>query len=164
MAKTKNFIEALDAKLAADPELAGQVDQESLNVEIAQQVQILREEFGLTQKELAQKIGTSQSVISRIEDADYDGHSLSLLRRIADALGKKLCVKFCSEEQKRHLLSASTGSEVKIIVRSIAGQQMTTQRGLYNSDVYGQAQEISMANVSVGAAFVGPSHLLAISE
>ena len=41
---------------------------------------------GLTQKELARRIGTSQSVIARLEDADYKGHSLSMLRRIADAL------------------------------------------------------------------------------
>ena len=50
----------------------------------------------LTQEKLADLAGTKQSVISRIEDADYYGHSLRLLRRIARALGKKLRVEFCA--------------------------------------------------------------------
>jgi transcriptional regulator with XRE-family HTH domain len=49
---------------------------------------------GLTQAQLAKLIGTDQSVISRLEDADYDGHSMSMLRRIATALGKKLEIRF----------------------------------------------------------------------
>ena len=49
---------------------------------------------GLTQAELAQLVGTTQSVISRLEDADYEGHSLSMLQRIADALHQRLEVRF----------------------------------------------------------------------
>jgi len=45
---------------------------------------------GLTLRELAERIGTKQSVIARLEDADYEGHSLSMLKRIADAVGKRL--------------------------------------------------------------------------
>mgnify|MGYP001586767774 CR=1 FL=1 len=52
----------------------------------------LRMEAGLTQKELAKRVGTTQSVISRIEDADYDGHSLSILNRIATSLNRRLVV------------------------------------------------------------------------
>jgi predicted transcriptional regulator len=46
----------------------------------------------LTQEQLAERIGTTQSVISRLEDCDYDGHSLSMLNRIAGALNKRLTV------------------------------------------------------------------------
>jgi len=113
MPKSKNIIDAFRAELAADPTLAGLVEQESLHVEIAEEVFSLRKAAGLSQKQLAEMIGTSQSVISRIEDADYDGHSLSLLRRIASALGKKLLVKFCSEEQKTRLQAIATSSEAK---------------------------------------------------
>lgn len=49
---------------------------------------------GLTQKQLAAMVGTDQSVISRLEDADYRGHSLSLLSRIAAALGKRVEFRF----------------------------------------------------------------------
>jgi len=48
---------------------------------------------GLTQRELAERIGTKQSVIARLEDADYEGHSLSMLKRIADAVGKRLEIR-----------------------------------------------------------------------
>lgn len=49
---------------------------------------------GLTQTQLAKMVGTDQAVISRLEDADYEGHSLTMLRRIAEALGKKLDIRF----------------------------------------------------------------------
>ena len=42
------------------------------------------------QAELADMIGTTQSVISRLEDTDYDGHSLTMLSRIASVLNQKL--------------------------------------------------------------------------
>ena len=48
----------------------------------------------LTQKQLADLIGSDQAVISRLEDADYEGHSLSMLRRIARVLGKRLDIRF----------------------------------------------------------------------
>ena len=52
----------------------------------------MRTEAGLTQSQLAGLVGTTQSVISRLEDSDYDGHSLSMLTRIAEALHKKVSV------------------------------------------------------------------------
>ncbi len=61
---------------------------------VARQIRSLREKAGLTQRELATRVGTTASVICRLEDADYEGHSLSMLRRIADALGKDLDVRF----------------------------------------------------------------------
>lgn len=47
---------------------------------------------GLTQKQLAERVGTTQSVIARLEDADYSGHSLFMLQRIASVLDRKLVV------------------------------------------------------------------------
>ena len=52
----------------------------------------LRTEAGLTQAQLAELVGTTQSAISRLEDTDYEGHSLSMLRKIARALGRRLLV------------------------------------------------------------------------
>ncbi len=63
-------------------------------MDIAEQIYNLRTEMGLSQKELADKLGTSASVICRLEDADYEGHSLSMLRRIAAALDKRVKVSF----------------------------------------------------------------------
>ncbi len=52
----------------------------------------------MSQKELAELIGTTQSVISRLEDADYEGHSLSVLSRIAKAMNQKLTVVMTTED------------------------------------------------------------------
>ncbi len=49
---------------------------------------------GLTQKQLADRVGTKQSAIARLEDADYDGHSLSMLQKNAVALNQKVGIKF----------------------------------------------------------------------
>ena len=56
----------------------------------------LRAKAGLSQRALAQKVGTTASVICRLEDADYEGHSLAMLRRIAAALGKRIEIRFVS--------------------------------------------------------------------
>ena len=93
MARTRNFADVIRAKLAADPKLAKGVLEESFNSNVAQQVYDARMAAGLTQQELAERCGTQQSVISRIEDADYYGHSLRLLQRIAEALGRVVRVE-----------------------------------------------------------------------
>jgi transcriptional regulator with XRE-family HTH domain len=55
--------------------------------DIAVQLASLRKKAGLSQKELAKKVGTSQQQISRLESPSYEGHSLSMLHRVAEALG-----------------------------------------------------------------------------
>jgi len=74
------------------PERKAAVEAERVNAEAAQMIYDLRTDAGLSQQELADLIGTTQSVISRLESADYEGHSLSMLNRIAKALNQKLTV------------------------------------------------------------------------
>ena len=59
-------------------------------IDLALLVREMRENAGLTQAELAKKVGTTQSVIARLEDAEYTGHSLAMLERIATACGVAL--------------------------------------------------------------------------
>ena len=59
-------------------------------VDLALLLREMREDAGLTQTELARKVGTAQSVIARLEDAEYTGHSLTMLERIAAACGVAL--------------------------------------------------------------------------
>jgi ribosome-binding protein aMBF1 (putative translation factor) len=56
-------------------------------IDLALLVREMREDAGLTQAELARKVGTTQSVITRLEDAEYTGHSLTMLERIAAVCG-----------------------------------------------------------------------------
>ena len=62
--------------------------------EVAGTIYRLRSRAKLTQKALADLVGTGASVISRLEDADYTGHSLATLRRIAAALGRRVEIRF----------------------------------------------------------------------
>jgi ribosome-binding protein aMBF1 (putative translation factor) len=59
-------------------------------VDLAVLVREMREDSGLTQTELAKKVGTAQSVIARLEDAEYTGHSLTMLERVAAVCGVAL--------------------------------------------------------------------------
>jgi ribosome-binding protein aMBF1 (putative translation factor) len=85
----------------ADPKLRRLVEKATLNAMVAQLVYQGRADAGLTQGQLARLVGTRQSVISRLEDADYEGHSLSMLRRVAAALGKRLEVRFVNDSTPR---------------------------------------------------------------
>jgi transcriptional regulator with XRE-family HTH domain len=62
--------------------------------EIARKIYALRTKAGLTQRELAKLVGTSASAICRLEDADYEGHSMAMLKRIAEALHKRVEIRF----------------------------------------------------------------------
>jgi DNA-binding XRE family transcriptional regulator len=64
------------------------------NAEVARGIHELRTAAGLTQTQLAKLIGTTASVICRLEDADYEGHSLAMLRRIAAALHQRVEIRF----------------------------------------------------------------------
>ena len=66
--------------------------------EVAQQINDLRVARRLSQKELADLVGTTASVICRLEDADYRGHTMNMLRRIAQALNCRVEVSFRDEE------------------------------------------------------------------
>src|SRR5262245_28703503 len=94
MARTTDFADVIRAELAADPKLAEAVEDELFNATLAEMVLRAREDAEFTQEQLANEVGTTQSVISRIEDANYSGRSLRLLRRIAKALGKRIRIEF----------------------------------------------------------------------
>jgi ribosome-binding protein aMBF1 (putative translation factor) len=92
VSKTKDFAKALRRKLASRPRLRAAVEREQLSAAIATLIYEARSEAKLTQRQLADMVGTQQSVIARLEDADYSGHSLGMLARIASALNRRLTV------------------------------------------------------------------------
>jgi ribosome-binding protein aMBF1 (putative translation factor) len=99
--KSKDALDFLyDRYIKGDPEQEASLEEERANMEVARKIYDLRNKAGLTQKELAKRVGTTASVICRLEDADYEGHSLSMLRRIASALGKKVEIRFVSVGSK----------------------------------------------------------------
>jgi ribosome-binding protein aMBF1 (putative translation factor) len=93
MAKTNDGMKIIDNMIKDDAKMRLMCFQATLCAHVAQSIYDARMEAGLSQKELAQMIGTTQSVISRLEDADYEGHSLSMLSRIALALNREVKIE-----------------------------------------------------------------------
>jgi ribosome-binding protein aMBF1 (putative translation factor) len=105
MAKKKRTItdavEIAIQELGDTPELRARIEEEKLNIRVAQMIYDARQKAKLTQKQLAELIGTKQQVIARLEDADYEGHSLTMLQRIAAALGRRLEVSMTPVRRRR---------------------------------------------------------------
>ena len=101
MARTKNALDIIDRLTGDDADLRAMIDEETVNAQVARMIFAARTQAGLTQKELAERIGTRQPVIARLEDADYAGHSLSMLQRVAAALGKSLEIRLLPSKRKR---------------------------------------------------------------
>ena len=81
-----NFDLYLEEQLK-DPDFAARFERAGEAWDVALQLTALREKAGLSQKDLARKLHTSQQQISRLESPAYEGHSLSMLRRVAEVLG-----------------------------------------------------------------------------
>lgn len=91
--KKTNFDKYLDEQLR-DPDFAARFERAGEAWDIALQISALREQAGLSQKDLARSLHTSQQQISRLESPGYEGHSLTTLRRIAQALHSRVRVVF----------------------------------------------------------------------
>ncbi len=83
----------LKEELFESEEVKEEYDKLNVIYEIKKQIIRYRIENDLTQKELADKIGTKQSAISRLENDDYN-FSVEFLDKIAKALDKKLEIRF----------------------------------------------------------------------
>lgn len=94
MAKTKDALKILERVTGADAQLRELVTEETFNAHVARLIYQARTEAGLTQQQLAELVGTKQPDIARLEDADYQGHSLTMLHRIATALNQRLEIAF----------------------------------------------------------------------
>ncbi len=105
MAKKKSTSAALEYAhrrfFAGKPERLVELEEARASAEVARKVYDLRSKAKLTQKELAKRVGTTASVISRLEDDDYQGHSLVMLRRIATALNKRVEIRFVAVKNRR---------------------------------------------------------------
>jgi transcriptional regulator with XRE-family HTH domain len=91
-----------------DPAFAARFEEAGEAWDIALQITRLRESAGLSQAELARQLQTSQQQISRLESPSYEGHSLSMLRRLATALHArvKVVLEPLPEPASRHPHSA----------------------------------------------------------
>ena len=91
--KTTDAVDILHRRyVEGDPGMEDLIKKERIRAEVAAELYQLRTQLGLSQRALAKKSNTSASVICKLENADYDGDSLAMLRRIAAALNKRVQV------------------------------------------------------------------------
>ena len=89
--KTTDAVDILHRRyVEGDPEMEALIKEERIRAEVAAELYQLRTQLGLSQRALAKKSGTSASVICKLENADYEGDSPTMLRQIAAALNKRV--------------------------------------------------------------------------
>ncbi len=99
--RTTDAVEILHRRyFQGKPERLAELEEARANHDVALKIHALRESAGLTQAALAKLVGTTPSVICRLEDADYQGHSLTMLRRIAAALDRRVDIRFLPARRK----------------------------------------------------------------
>ena len=137
--KTTDALTILDELIGDDPQTRDSIAEESSKQHMARLIYGVRATAGLTQKELAHRIGTSQSVIARLEDADYGGHSLTMLRRIADALNLTVAISLKPKHQGGYrpaFLEEPATSSIKFV----------TQRPQIDAEAYKPKRSDTQAN------------------
>jgi ribosome-binding protein aMBF1 (putative translation factor) len=107
MAQTKNALKILKNVTGNSEAVKDGIAQAKINFEVAQMIYDARTKAGLSQSELAALIGTKQPVIARLEDADYEGHSLTMLQRVAAALEQRLELRFVPKKSRARRRSPS---------------------------------------------------------
>ena len=96
------------------PDRLASLEAERLNARIAAAIYELRTHAGLTQGQLAKYIGTTASVISRLEDTDYNGHSLNLLKKIAAVFAGRIEIRFVPAEKSQRFLLSPEGTKIHL--------------------------------------------------
>ena len=97
---TSDAVEILHRRYFKGKPERAELEEERANAEVGRKLYALRTEVGLSQRDLAKLVGTTASVICRLEDADYEGHSLAMLRRVANALEKRVEIRFLPLQKK----------------------------------------------------------------
>lgn len=101
-ATTTDALQILHSRYyAGRPKRMAQLQEAIANDDIARKIRELRTASRLSQRQLAKLVGTTASAICRLEDADYEGHSLAMLNRVAAALNRRVRIDFVPMENGR---------------------------------------------------------------
>ena len=104
--KTSDAVVILHRRFCAGkPERMAQLEQVRADDAVARKIYDLRTKAGLSQRALAKLIGSTASVICRLEDADYEGHSIAMLNQIAADLEKRVEIRFVPLRKRGSSLS-----------------------------------------------------------
>ncbi len=96
--RTTDGLKILDARFFRTSRMKRLLEKERERVALGDLIRELRESEGLTQAQLAKKVGTTQSAIARIEDANYTGQKIGTIAKIASALGHRVELSLVKEK------------------------------------------------------------------
>ena len=105
------------ARMMADPELRAIYEEEAAGKELWLQLVEARQAAGLTQEELASRLGVSQSQVARAEKRGYDAYTLKTLRRYVEALGQGFSLEVRVSSPKRVERPATKGAAPAAVSR-----------------------------------------------
>lgn len=108
MKKKTAFMKWIDRQIAADPRLAKEVDEIIDEMKLEQELTALREKRGLSQRQAARLLGTSQPYVAKLESGRVKNIGVNTLVRYARALGGTVTIKV--ESHKRAIARRPTGS------------------------------------------------------
>jgi ribosome-binding protein aMBF1 (putative translation factor) len=97
--RTRDALEILDRDMGDDPDFHRMVEEEKLNAHVARLIYEARTRARLTQKQLAELTGATQPVIARLEEADHARCTLTMLARIAEALNRRVDIRFVAKRR-----------------------------------------------------------------
>ena len=124
--KTVAFLRA--RYIGDDPLKNATLQRERVNARVAELIYNLRSGAGLSQRELAARVGTSASVICQLEDSDYQGHSLSMIVRVAAALNRDVEIKFPVIRKNRRGTRNEKGATIRIARAPLRPPRQGTRR------------------------------------
>jgi transcriptional regulator with XRE-family HTH domain len=99
MAKKTRFMDWIDGQLRADPALANEVDALLNEMRIEQELVALREKRGLSQRDLAKLLGTSQPYVVKLESGRIKNLGVRTLLRCATALGGRVTLRIAPRRE-----------------------------------------------------------------
>ena len=134
---TRNASHILHRRIEDDQESQLQVQLATICAKIAEEVYDARRRRGMTQAALATLIGTSQSAIARVEDADYDGHSIKTIAKIAVALALDVAVKFRDNDYQPIDFDVTAG-DLEVTRTSVASSEESIV--IIESSTYGEKE------------------------
>jgi transcriptional regulator with XRE-family HTH domain len=149
--RTPSAVEALRRRYVEDDvEAQATLREERVNARVAQLIYEARRQAGLTQAELADLVDTTQSVISRLEQADYEGHSLTMLDRIAQAIHQRVHIEFAADEPRP--------SEEEITIRFVFREVVRNLRRYHGLTVDQLAKKLGISRNEVLAMERDPGY------
>lgn len=126
-----------------------------LDAWIALQIRTIREQRGMTQKELAGALDTTQTAISRLESANYSGRTISTLKNVASKLDCRLKV---SLETYGSLIGEADNLSTEFLRRPSFKEELTNLGNL-PSDMEGHPKD-SVKSQSSGIAEMSQGEVL----